>query len=208
MHHSTKKAGNSEGIMLWTSISFPLPIGGSDSAQTHTQDLNRSIVTSATLSWRRLAGSTAHSPSERGRRHRSCHRCGHSWLFRSWWHRFQGSAAQLGSLRMPVPGASSQKASLSGPKLNRKKRQAKLLIIQWTLILRGQHALLFNLTLNITYRYIYKIREWFLLSSSKSQIGNYWCVFAENWVLVLLMQYPLLVFALQHHRNHILISMI
>lgn len=79
---------------------------------SHTR--TRSIVTSVTLFWRRLAGNTVCSPSERGPHHRSCRQCDHSWPSRSWWHHSQGNAAQLGSLHMPAPDASSRRASLTG----------------------------------------------------------------------------------------------
>lgn len=104
-------------------ISCFLSQRSSDSVQTHVWDPNRSIVTSVTLSWRRRAGSTAHSPSGRGLRHRSCRRCGRSLPSRSWWHHFQGSATRSGSLHTPAPGASSRRASLTGSELEWKERE-------------------------------------------------------------------------------------
>lgn len=66
--------------------------------------------TSVTWSWRHLVDSTVHSPSERGRHHRSCRLCDRSWLFRSWWHHCRDSAARWGNPRMPAPSASNQMA--------------------------------------------------------------------------------------------------
>lgn len=62
-------------------------------------------LTWGTWSCTRRAGSTSCSPSGPGPSHRSCHRCGRSWHFRSWWRPCPGSAIRWGRTHRTAPCA-------------------------------------------------------------------------------------------------------
>lgn len=79
------------------------------------------IFTFVTWSCRHLEDSSWCSPSGRGRHHRFCRLCGHSWRFRSWWRHFRDTLNRWGNPHMTAPSVPSQMARQHGWTLGTRK---------------------------------------------------------------------------------------
>lgn len=91
--------------MFTVVVSFGFTVLRKCSAQTHhTFTQTRTYkLTWVTWSCMHQAGSTACFPSGRGPSRRSCHQCGRSWHFQSWWHLCLGSVTQWGRTHRTAP---------------------------------------------------------------------------------------------------------